>query len=217
MKRYILGCLTVAVVFGCWVASVRAEDIWTPPWDRGLPRTTQQGWTFATDGTYTSPDEYYNNPYGTPEASINAGTSQWSQYYHNHIGVWTLGAGNNISLDIPNTPPDDTKNKYVWTQLYWQPDNNGIPVVTVDGNVATLMDTQTEPGGWIASAYEFVLPHNPAAEDVIVTGSLSGTTFDLGEVYIDTICTVPEPSSLALLAVGALSLLHASRKQRLAA
>ena len=85
----------------------------------------------------------------------------------------------------------------------------------MDGNVATLMDTQNEPGGWIASAYEFVLPHNPAAESVVITGSLPGTTFDLGEVMIDTIC-IPEPSSLALLAVGALSLLYASRKRRAA-
>jgi hypothetical protein len=56
------------------------------------------------------------------------------------------------------------------------------------------------------------LAFNPQYEDVIITGS-----YYVGEVVVDTIC-IPEPSSLALLAVGAISLLpYAWRKRRLAA
>jgi len=56
------------------------------------------------------------------------------------------------------------------------------------------------------------LTYNPQYEDVIITGS-----YNLGEVVVDTIC-IPEPSSLALLAMGSISLLlYASRKRRLAA
>lgn len=209
--------MAVAFVFSCSVNSVKADDIFTPPWQRDTPGTTWEAWTFTTAANPSAPDEGYFNPYGTPQATINAGTSQWSALYNGHIGVWTLGASDSIDFGIPNTPLDPTKNKYVWTQLFWQSDNNGTPVVTVDGVQSTLVESQSEPGGWIAGAYESVLPQNPAFEDVLVTGSLPGTTFDLGEVFIDTIC-VPEPSSLALLAVGTISLLtYASRKRRLAA
>jgi hypothetical protein len=207
--------MTVAVVFGCSVVSVKAEDIFTPPWTRGTAGTTQQGWDFPTDATYSAPDEGYFNPYGTPQATVNAGTSQWSAFYNGQIGVWTLGAGDSIDFSVPNTPIDPTKHKNVWTQIYWQTDNNGIPVVTVNGVASSFVESQAEPGGWTAGAYETVLPQNPASEDVLITGSLPGTTFDVGEVMIDTQC-IPEPSSLALLAVGALGLL-ASRKRRLAA
>jgi hypothetical protein len=208
--------MTVAVVFGSSVASVRAEDIFTPPWVRDTAGTTWEAWTFSTDANPSAPDEGYFNLYGTPQATINAGTSQWSANYSGHIGVWTLGASDSINFGVPNTPLDETKTKTVWTQLFWQSDNNGIPVVMVNGVASTFVESQSEPGGWIAAAYENVLPYNPAYEDVVVTGSLPGTTFDLGEVFIDTQC-VPEPSSLALLAMSAISLLYASRKRKLAA
>lgn len=220
-NRSIFACVTVAVVFGCSVVSVKADDIFPPPWQRDQPQTTFQGWTFVTDALTTAPDEYTTyNPYGTPLATINAGTSQWSAFYDNHQGVWTLGTGDNITFDIPNAPEDISNLKCVWTQLTWQTDNNGVPVVNVAGVTSTFVESETV-NGWTYAAYQTVLPYNPSSEDVIVSGSLSGTTFDLGEVVIDTICTpvdpIPEPSSLALLAVGALSLLYASRKGRLAA
>ena len=216
MKRYILGCLTVAVVFGCSVVSVKADDIFPPPWQRDMPNTTFQAWTFVTGALTTTPDEYTTyNPNGTPSATINAGTSQWSALYNNHVGVWTLGASDNITFDIPNTPYDLTKVKTIWTQLTWQTDNNGIPVVNVAGFGPGRLIESTTVNGWTYGVYETSLTFNPDSEDVIVSGSLPGTTFDLGEVVIDTQC-VPEPSSVALLAVGAIGL-YASRKRNLAA
>jgi hypothetical protein len=97
----------------------------------------------------------------------------------------------------------------VWTQITWQSDLGGSPVVTVDGIVSTLQFTAPVGNGdWSQSVFETTLPFNPAAEQVIVTGIM-----DVGQVVIDTQC-IPEPSSLALLAIGAISLLsYASRKR----
>ena len=215
MKKYILASMTVAVVFGGLVASVKADDIYPPPWQRGTAGTTEQGWTFATSANPSTPDEGYFNPYGTPQATITGTGNVWNAFYDNHVGVWTLcGSNSSMDLGIPNTPYDPTKYKTVWTQITWEPTVTGqaAPLVVVNGiQSAPVTTTPSGNGSWFQSVYDTTLVPNPAFEDVIITGS-----YQLGEVIVDTQC-VPEPSSLALLAVGAVSLLCASRKRRLAA
>jgi hypothetical protein len=211
MKPCILGCVTVAILFGCSVTSLKADDLYPPPWARGVPGTTYQAWNFGTIANPVVADSFYN-PYGTPTATINGGT--WSLFYDNHVGVWTLGAQDSIDLYIPNSPLDLYNYKEVWTQITWQPDAGPAPVVTVDygsGSSALSALQFTQPagtGGWLQSVYLAVLPYNPSSENVIVT-----ETGDVGQVVIDTEC-VPEPSSLALLALGGVSLLsYVSRKR----
>ena len=102
----------------------------------------------------------------------------------------------------------------MWTQITWEPDADlDTPVVMVNGIAVNAFTTYAVGTGlWKQSVYDTTLAWNPSSEDVVITGS-----YYLGEVVVDTIC-VPEPSSLALLAVGALSLLtYTSRKRRLAA
>src|ERR1039457_1724094 len=114
-----------------------------------MPHTTFQASTLVTGAITTTPEEYTTyHPNGTPSARINAGTSQWSALYNNHVGVWTLGAGDNITFDIPNTPYDPTKFKTVWTQLTWQTDNNGVPVVNVAGFGPGILVESTTVNGW---------------------------------------------------------------------
>ena len=212
MKQYILGCMTAAVVFGCSVASVKADDLYPPSWTRGAAGTTYQAWDFGTIASPVVADSYYN-PYGLPYATITGGT--WAYFYDNHVGVWTLGASDSIDLYVPNTPLNLNNTKEVWTQVTWQPDAGPAPVVTVDygsgsSTVSTLQFTLPLANGsdWLQSVYLAELPYNPAWENVVVT-----ETGDVGQVVIDTEC-VPEPSSLALLALGGISLLsYASRKR----
>ena len=218
MKRYILGCMTVAVVFGGLLASARADDLNPPPWTRNQPNTTTENWTFSTSANPSAPDPGYWDPNGTPQATITGTGNQWFALYDTHVGVWTLGGANSsMDLGIPNTPFDDTKIKLVWTQITWEPTYTGepAPVVVVNGIQSAPVTTYpVGTGSWLQSYYMTTLQYNPQYEDVVITGS-----YALDEVVVDTICTpVPEPSSLALLAVGALSLLSiASRKRRLAA
>jgi hypothetical protein len=210
MKRCILACLTVAVVLGCWVSSVRADDIYPPPWLRGSPNTTYQDWTFATSANPVTPDLGLYNPYGMPTGTIVSGV--WHNFYDNHVGVWTLASSASMDFHVPNTPYDPTRFKEVWTQITWQSGNGGSPFVTVDGVAAQLiLSAPVGNGGWMQNVYESVLWPNPSWEDVIIRGNI-----DVGQVVIDTQC-IPEPSSLALLAVGAVSLLYTSRKRSQAA
>ena len=217
MKRYILAGVTVAVVFGGLVASVKADDLFPPPWTRGQPNTTYQDWTFGTSANPTGPDLGLYNPNGNPVATINGGL--WQQFYHNHVGVWTLNVGDSINFFVPNTAANTNNHKDVWTQVTWETDNNGSPIVTVDGVPSTLQFSVPVGGnpGWYQNVYLTTLQFNPASESVVISGSLAGTTFDVGQVVIDTQC-IPEPSSLAMLALGALSsMLYASRKRSLSA
>ncbi len=215
VKRYLLVCMTLAVVLGCSVASVRADDIYPPPWERGHPNTTLQDWTFSSDANPSAPDVAFYNLYGTPQATITGTGNTWFQFYDNHNGVWALGGPtSSMDLGIPNTPLDDTKTKDVWTQITWEPNGtNEAPVVMVNGIASeSFTNYSIGDGGWFQSVYQTHLAYNPQYEDVVITGS-----YDLGEVVVDTQC-IPEPSSLALLAMGAISLLpYAWRKRRLAA
>jgi hypothetical protein len=196
MRRWILVCLFVTIAYGSSGALTLADDILPPPWTRGDPRTTYQDWTFGTDANPVTPDVGIANPYGIPVATITNGS--WAQYFDNHVGVWDLGSNSSIDIVIPNAPDEPQWNKQLWTQMTWQGD---LPSFMVEGVAGQLVETDVLPGtNWSHSTWLTILPNNPPRETMHITG-----TTHLGEVVVDTQC-VPEPSVLALLAMGACSL-----------
>jgi threonine dehydrogenase-like Zn-dependent dehydrogenase len=61
---------------------------------------------------------------------------------------------------------------------------------------------------WYQDVVQTIIPYNPSHENVVITGNI-----DCGQVVVDTVC--PEPSSIVLLGIGAISLLaYAWRRRR---
>jgi hypothetical protein len=197
MKRWILVCLLMMIAFGSSGALTWADDLLPPPWTRGSDRTTYQDWTFSSGVNPIAPDVGIANPYGIPEATVTNGS--WTQYFDNHVGVWDLGSNSFIDVVIPNAPDHPEWTKLLWTQLTWQGD---LPNVSVNGLLGQLVETDPLPDtNWSHSTWLITLPNNPPTETLHITG-----TTHLGEIVVDTLC-VPEPSTIALLAMGGLSLL----------
>jgi hypothetical protein len=193
MKRWLLVCMTVAVVFCGLVAPVWADDLLPPPWQRGGDRTTYQDWTFALSDNPIAPDVGIVNPYGIAEATVVNGN--WEQYYDNHVGSWDLGSNSYIDVVIPNAPDHPEWTKLLWTQITWQGE---LPLVSVDGVLGQLFETDKLLNtNMYHSSWLITLPYNPPQEIMHITGITH-----LGEIVVDTKC-VPEPSTLVLLAIGA--------------
>jgi hypothetical protein len=219
MKRWILACMSVAVVSGGFAATAWADDLVPPPW-RGSSRTTWQDWTFATDANPTAPEGFINAN-GTPSATITDGT--WLSAESDHVGVWQLTQPDSkIDLSIPNYSYRPNE-KVVWTQVTWSSEG-GVPDVLV--STARQGTTYTYSGelvsrtplnnyslnnegySWYQDVVQTIIPYNPSHENVVITGNI-----DCGQVVVDTVC--PEPSSIVLLGIGAISLLaYAWRRRR---
>ena len=146
MKPCILGCMTVAILFGCSVTSVKADDLYPPSWVRGVPGTTYQAWDF---GTIANPvvATLSSTPMGRQRQRLMAELGRF-------FTTTTLASGPSVSSDsidlyIPNTPLDSNNTKEVWTQITWQPDAGPAPVVTVDyGSGAALYLHFNSPLQW---------------------------------------------------------------------
>jgi hypothetical protein len=206
MKGKILAAITVL----CLVSlPALADDILTPPWDRGADGTTFARWEFSTPDPNPIPDEEIN-PYGPAEASVWTGVGQgWFDMWGGRQGVWPLSGAAEIM--IPNRP-EPYPWKDIWVQITWAAQVPGavpLPGELVWGGIAELVQEQPleptmelPPVGetWMHSTYLIHLEPNPDHEIIRIDGSIM-----IDELVIDTIC-IPEPMTLGMLALGALAL-----------
>jgi len=151
----------------------------------------------------TAPDVVHN-PFGDPLADIyyDFPVPPWIPEDHGHFGVWYVEEW--IDLFIPNNPePNDQK--LIWLQLTYYADGAGdaqffsAPGLT---SVETIDKFALDDLYWHAT-YLITIEPNPPFEHIYL--SPRDCTLYVDEIVVDTIC-IPEPASLALLAVGGLAL-----------
>jgi hypothetical protein len=203
MRRlFLLVGVTTAILVGPNIAL--ADDLNPPPWRNG-PGTTFGMWEFSTNNPNPLPD-LGNYPWGPPSTTVTPGLFQnWMPEWQGRFGVWPLSG--EIVTTIPNQPlllPF----KDIWIQLTWaRQAPNTWPAVseTRFGVASSLVQELPLPGGWFHSTYLIHLEPNPDWERILITGSVN-----VDEMVIDTRC-FPEPTTLCLLAAGAMALLHRRR------
>jgi PEP-CTERM motif len=197
--------ILVAVVLVLALQCSFADDLKIPSW-RGQDGTTFHRWEFGTDDPMPVPDEWYN-PYSQglpPDILVEPGPGMgWLPEMDGRLGVWQLSG--HIDIDIWNRP-EPLPLKIIQIQMTWSPQpNTGDPLVveTNSGIVASVVDEIIIGNPWIHTTYRIILQPNPEWEHIQISGDI-----DVDELVIDTICTIPEPGTVGLIAIGVLALVR---------
>jgi len=210
IKRLIL---CAAVMLG--TGSAALAGLIPPPW-YGDDGSTHQQWSFS-DSSLTPQPDVVDNDYGTPLLGV-VPMGDWLQ----DPGAWPLSGqawpfSGQIDVYIPNRP-ELLPFKEILLQLTWMPAESDFspflpnqPVVGITSNPFTRMEMSRQDtlgqSDWIDSLFTITLYPNPYEEWITIKGDI---LVDQLEIY--TIC-VPEPTTLALLGIGAL--VAFSRRKRL--
>ena len=215
-KRIVL-CLCMALV-SLGAARASADDLLPPPW-RGQPLTTLTEWEFRTPANPTLPDGAIlpvigDGGGGGPLATIG-GNILWDPFDGDGAWIGNNPPGGQIALDIPNwidTEPIKWLQIQMTVQRYTIQNPDGTTQL-VTPHVA-LIDA-FDPTGPTTSMLVDVLPElvvnqtdgtflrtelwkiqpNPDYERIVINVP-SDTLVD--QIVVDTISTVPEPTTLAL-------------------
>lgn len=217
--------LFALLAVGWCVSFALADDLNPPPWVRGGPRTTSQEWTFdsPTDifgHPINAPGGPYGNPYGQSTV-LNPGAFVWlpddstfnpGNPFPRH-GIVSIPGGSTLKFRIPNQE-DLAFQKLVWVQLTWwaAPGTNVVvsPLAT-QPNSGTIIGTTPLGAGWNHTTASYVLAQQPAFEEFWIQ-NFGPASIYVDQLVIDTKC-VPEPASLATLALGGIGLALRRRRQ----
>ena len=205
MQRALLALVVVAMI----ASPAWAIRDFTPPWGWSGPSITTQGWESTV--SLTSPS-FVDNPYGMPQIlwdpiGVSPGFDPNGPGYTG-IPVWQVlldGAG--FTLYLPNDPTPRPE-KRIHLQYTSNKASMGPPVTT-PGGTAQAGGVAGHPNAWYTYECTLTIRPNPPFEQIFVP-FYAGTNIE--EVWVSTICTVPEPASLALLVLG--SSLVMSRRKR---
>jgi len=185
---------------------------------QAVPYHLQAGWTFSTDDTSCSPDTNVNA--ATASATVQVGDfgSGWTDslpaVYGSAQGFWDLGLGG-ISMDMPCTLDAQQYAEVIVGVVYWD-DISAMPSLLANGKAPDqvapplLVEPGPTGGGWYLTVSSWVIDPSPDTLDIQLTANQDwGSVIDQIDV---TVNIVPEPATIALLAMGGIAL--AIRRRR---
>ncbi len=196
-----------------------AIPVFTPPWVQNPANphwangvTTSQSWEFWND-PHSQPHD--NNPFGTPQFNPSDSSPQNDPTAPVDPGnTWHVNTdGGGFSLIIPNSPiPQPLKTIHL--QYTSDKASSGAPSSSPGGS-ASAGGVAGHGGDWYTYEWTITIMPNPEFEYIFVEFPEST---NIGEIDVSTIChdphPVPEPSTFALLGIGAVGLLAVARRRR---
>ncbi len=229
------GSIVLIFTLALGLSSIaRAEAPLDSGWSEN-PYFTSQTWNFSTDQTNPIPDEYQN-----PQTPIlKVGTSHNPVHFDvdpdegTRQGCWgfegpidpKLKPEPLLQFDIPNTPGTELVKK-IWFQMSldvhmddpWE--QFFLKALSVDNmtfydyELVDFSFSDDEDDHFAEVTVEFQLDHQPAEEAICFWALLNeGDWVLFDRVKIETQCfAVPEPTSMALLAMLGLGLILRKRK-----
>lgn len=182
-------------------------------WNEGDPCTTHQLWDFTPgyvtgpiplNGYNAKPEVVFNPSPLSVTASISVGGSSYGTW--DGVTKFTSTRAISINLELPNYPALNDY-KEIWVDI----GSNVAEDISISATPTNIpFDYLVLPGQGDAEFGIRIWP-NPEVEKVgFVIWATPNAPAVLDYIHVDTIC-IPEPATVALLGLGALSLLRRKR------